>query len=426
MHRIRAVACATILFSGLAASPASAGYDRAGYRTELSTLAHSVSGTVTIVDIDTIRVDNFHYDGGGISVYFVLGTSDTYAAFASGLVIGDDLLGTPYSGGSLVINLPPGETLDGYNAVSVWCVPAGANFGSGTFGAPYARTGWTATLSTLAHNVSGTVTIVDENTVRVDDFHYDGGGIAVYFVLGASNDYAGFSSGLVIGNNLLGTPYNGGTLTINLPGASTLDGYNAISVWCVPAGANFGSGSFLAVPEPPALVQCRSAKTHAGVGELTTVVPLTDTVTSEPRDGGPTRLLFDFCTEMAAADDTPDCSEVALSTGTCQGVSISGMTLTLDLDGVPPGQCLTATLSGIEDLDGNPMQGTDTVHIRSLPGDRNGDGVVNIVDLSMVKGDLFQPVDMMSCRSDLNLDGVVNIVDLNATKQNLFMTAVCP
>lgn len=34
----------------------------------------------------------------------------------------------------------------------------------------YPRTGWSATLSTLAHQVSGTATIVDEDTFRLDNF----------------------------------------------------------------------------------------------------------------------------------------------------------------------------------------------------------------------------------------------------------------
>jgi hypothetical protein len=100
------------------------------------------------------------------------------------------------------------------------------------------------------HDVSGTVTIVDEDTVRVDDFTYDGDGIVVYFYLGASDDPVDFASGLQIGNDLFGTSFNGseGPMLIDLPTATTLDGYNAVSVWCVAANASFGSGTFASVP----------------------------------------------------------------------------------------------------------------------------------------------------------------------------------
>lgn len=116
----------------------------------------------------------------------------------------------------------------------------------------YARAGWQATLSTRAHGVRGTVTIVDADTFRVDNFFYDGGGINVHFILAAVDDNTVFRNArLVTDLNLLGTPHSGDSITIDLPSGTTFDGYNAISLWCIPAGANFGSGSFVnPVPEP--------------------------------------------------------------------------------------------------------------------------------------------------------------------------------
>ncbi len=112
-------------------------YARAGFQAVLSTRAHGVRGTVTIVDADTFRVDNFFYDGGGIAVYFILAGSDSNNDFRNNRLVTDlNLLGTAYNGGSLTIDLPSGTTFDGYNAISLWCLPAGANFGSGTFAAP--------------------------------------------------------------------------------------------------------------------------------------------------------------------------------------------------------------------------------------------------------------------------------------------------
>lgn len=111
-------------------------YPRAGWVADLSTNSHGVNGFVTIVDADTVQVDNFYYDGLGASVYFYLATADTKPAFIAGQQIGPQLLGTVYTNGALTIDLPAGTTLDGQNAVSVWCVVANANFGSGVFVAP--------------------------------------------------------------------------------------------------------------------------------------------------------------------------------------------------------------------------------------------------------------------------------------------------
>ena len=118
--------------------------------------------------------------------------------------------------------------------------------------ASYARAGWQATLSTRAHGVRGTVTIVDADTFRVDNFFYDGGGINVHFILAAAEDYNTFRDArLVTDLNLLGTAHNGDSITIDLPTGTTFDSYNAISLWCLPAAANFGSGTFAApAPEP--------------------------------------------------------------------------------------------------------------------------------------------------------------------------------
>ncbi len=118
--------------------------------------------------------------------------------------------------------------------------------------ANYPRAGWQATLSTRAHGVRGTVTIVDADTFRVDDFFYDGGGINVHFILAAADDNNAFRTArLVTDPNLLGTAHNGDSITIDLPAGTTFDGYNAISLWCIPAQANFGSGTFAnPAPEP--------------------------------------------------------------------------------------------------------------------------------------------------------------------------------
>ncbi len=107
-----------------------------GYQTSLSTNSHDVSGTVTIVDADTLLVEDFTFDGLGVSVFFYLATSDT--TFIDGLPVGPQLVGTSFDGteGPFTIDLPAGMTVDGYNAISVWCVAANLSFGDGTFSPP--------------------------------------------------------------------------------------------------------------------------------------------------------------------------------------------------------------------------------------------------------------------------------------------------
>ncbi len=103
------------------------------------------------------------------------------------------------------------------------------------------RVGEVTTLSTLAHKVSGVATIVDDCTLQISNFNYDGGGLSEVRIYGAINKE--FTKGFAIGDNLKGTVYTGQTLTAMLkPG--DLDRLDSISIWCTDANANFGDGAF--------------------------------------------------------------------------------------------------------------------------------------------------------------------------------------
>lgn len=131
-----------------------------------------------------------------------------------------------------------------------WLVLAvGASAAAAHAGGPYPRAGWSARLSTLQHGVSGRVTIVDENTLELSQFNYDGAGLAqgVFVYLGASNTQTAFVNGLRVGPDLRRAGgYSNETFTVDLPAGMTLDGWNAVAIWCVTASANFGSGTFAA------------------------------------------------------------------------------------------------------------------------------------------------------------------------------------
>jgi len=49
---------------------------------------------------------------------------------------------------------------------------------------------------------------------------------------------------------------------------------------------------------------------------------------------------------------------------------------------------------------------------KSVPGDLNGDGVVNVSDLLLLLGEWGTCADPNDCPADLNDDGVVNVSDL--------------
>ncbi len=138
---------------GLSSSP------QPGWSATLSRRSHNTGGTVTVVDNDTLRVDNFTYDGGGLDVLFYLGREETNASFREGLPIGEQLLGQVFDGTQppLLIDLPDGESISNWGAISLWCVDVYVSFGNGTFFPP-----------PLAgdYNRSGAVDAADYTTYR--------------------------------------------------------------------------------------------------------------------------------------------------------------------------------------------------------------------------------------------------------------------
>ena len=112
---------------------------------------------------------------------------------------------------------------------------------NGDCGSTHPKIGQTATLSTISHNVSGVATIVDDCTIRLDNFSFDGGGIDIR-VYGGNGDFR--NTGFSMGGNLLNQVFNNGTLVVKLPENRTLDDIDRISIWCVPVRASFGDGVF--------------------------------------------------------------------------------------------------------------------------------------------------------------------------------------
>lgn len=107
-----------------------------------------------------------------------------------------------------------------------------------------AKVGQVAKLSTRSHGVSGTVTVIDDCTLELRNFSYDGLGLARVFVYGGKA--GNYAAGFPIGNNLRGTLFANQTLMVTLkPG--DLEKLDGISIWCSDANVSFGDGLFAPV-----------------------------------------------------------------------------------------------------------------------------------------------------------------------------------
>jgi len=103
--------------------------------------------------------------------------------------------------------------------------------------------GYNGTFSTLAHNVTGKATIIDDCTIQITEFSYDGKGPLVYFYAAIDHQY-NTNSAFAIGAQLQGQVYDAAELTVTLPIGKSLDDLNGLSVWCADFNADFGNVSF--------------------------------------------------------------------------------------------------------------------------------------------------------------------------------------
>lgn len=113
----------------------------------------------------------------------------------------------------------------------------------GTCAKTHSQVGYSGYFSTLAHNVSGKATILDDCTIRITEFSYDGGGPEVYMYAAIAHQYAS-DNAFSISQRLNGTVFTDDEFILRLPDGKTLDDLTGLSVWCVDFDANFGQLEF--------------------------------------------------------------------------------------------------------------------------------------------------------------------------------------
>ncbi len=104
---------------------------------------------------------------------------------------------------------------------------------------------FTGEFSSLAHGVMGKATIIDDCTIRISEFDYDGGGPSVYVYGAIDHDYSA-ADAIQMGPRLDGQVHQNASFDITLPMGSSLDDFNSISIWCDDFNANFGQLEFAA------------------------------------------------------------------------------------------------------------------------------------------------------------------------------------
>jgi hypothetical protein len=178
-----------------------------------------------------------------------------------------------------------------------------------------------------------------------------------------------------------------------------------------------------APPEPPLVSDAVSRKTHGTAGDFDVDVSVPTAV--EGRMGGPTQLIVYFDSEIQGVDGL-DASDVSLSSGTITQIDIvNGNQLHLALSDAAAAAVMQIAFPGITGTAGQAV--ADELCFRVLPGDADGDGVVNIFDLVQVRNALNQAATDITFPKDVTADGLVNIFDLVAVRNNLNQSVgTCP
>jgi hypothetical protein len=107
------------------------------------------------------------------------------------------------------------------------------------------RVGETAEFNTMLHGVKGTARIVDNCTIEITHFYYDGIGIDTRFVDVTNGDY--WNTAVLSDDIRRPGGYTDETMIVKLLEGIALDDVPVLSVNCVRVGASFGDAIF---PQP--------------------------------------------------------------------------------------------------------------------------------------------------------------------------------
>ncbi len=187
-------------------------------------------------------------------------------------------------------------------------------------------------------------------------------------------------------------------------------------------------------PPSPTITEWRSIRTHAnGVGELKIVLdPLAagngpGGPTVETRGGGIQKIQVDF--DMPAVLSAPALISITSDAGgtsyvptTALMISPATLEMTFAAGLLPDEKCYKMDLAGA--ITG--LIGDTDCNVRSLIGDVNGSGSVEIVDVFFVKSKNGQVVTEALARFDINTSGTLEIVDVFFTKSRNGKSATCP
>ncbi|XP_055339701.1 protein Skeletor, isoforms B/C-like [Paramacrobiotus metropolitanus] len=207
--------------------------------------SHQVRGDVFAVNSTTFLLKNFMYDGLGRDTYFFVGTS-TEPSERGTLVPnerGKTNLLRQYTGEDILITVPPGKPISEFKWLAVWDVSEQKSFGDvqipGDFEAP--REQIVGPLLQTYHNVkSEDIKVIDAKTIKIPKFYFDGAADAIFWAgVGQLPSSHGLQVPTESGYDKL-SRYTGQTVTLRLPGETTVLVIDWLCVWDPTYSQSYG------------------------------------------------------------------------------------------------------------------------------------------------------------------------------------------
>ncbi|MFQ5460668.1 MAG: dockerin type I domain-containing protein [Anaerolineae bacterium] len=189
----------------------------------------------------------------------------------------------------------------------------------------------------------------------------------------------------------------------------TYPGWNIddVEIWAIPAG-----------PSSTTIVSAASCLDHGGTPYCLDL-PLGGGAAVEPRLGGVVSLSLVTVDPVQAGGTTASATCLNnVYAGVITVTSAGTTNVSVALDALPDGDCCTIDFAGGI---------VDSVNVRTMEGDVNGDGSVTTADVTAAKQRLGSSTDGANYTHDVNTDGGITTADVTAIKQRLGLFApACP
>lgn len=259
----RTLVCLLLLeaFAKLQACQCAGDYQGA-YLGKLNSYSHQVNGDVYVIDENTLLIKSFFYDGLSQDAFFWAGSS--IRPSNKGFIVPSEDGRTNrlqrYTNRDITIRLPDDRRITSIRWISIWDIRGSKNLGDiiipEGFEPPSPKK--ISEFSRLAHGVkSETVTLINSNSIGIQQIYYDGLGSNTYFFVGIgpqpnpSGTKVPDETGAV---EPLGA-YEGEDIVLELPGNLTIFDIDWLSIYDTVEQENYGS---VLIPShlnvPPALI----------------------------------------------------------------------------------------------------------------------------------------------------------------------------